>query len=205
MVQGIERRMAPRAPIGTKIKWQIHGTSEWYEDSSQNVSSTGMMIRTEESVEPGSTITLSFKIPNLKFQEPIIVEAEVAREVQRHNRQIGLGLKFLTLQSRNYLVVEEFVHRILDLPRDEILKKLGRQDSSGYSFDMEQLIREAESRKAEDLEKKLAEKERQRRKASIKQWSVRGIKTGLCLLGLFFMAKVVCFFLNLANCIQGVQ
>ncbi|MCB2182074.1 MAG: PilZ domain-containing protein [Desulfobulbaceae bacterium] len=101
MVKSVERRIAPRAPMGTKIKWKIVGSSQWHEDSSQNVSSTGMMIRTGESVKPGVAVKLSFNLPNLKFQDPMIVEAEVVRQVERNGRHIGLGLRFLTLKSNN--------------------------------------------------------------------------------------------------------
>ena len=205
MVEVKEMRGAPRAPMGTKIKWSIAGSSQWHEDNSQNVSSAGMMLRTQESIEPGSTIKLSFNLPNLKFQAPITVEAEVVREVKRNGRQIGLGLKFLTLKSTNYQVIEEFVYRILDLPRDENMAELGSNDSSGYSFQMDRLIREAEIKKLEALERKIVKEQTERRRVFYKLWIRRGVLTGLLLCSFFLLFKAVRFFLDLADRINVGQ
>jgi len=198
-------RGAPRVPMGTKIKWCLAGSSQWHEDNSQNVSSTGMMLRTQESIEPGSTIKLSFNLPNLKFQAPITVQAEVVREVKRNDRQIGLGLRFLTLKSSNYQVLEEFVYRILDLPRDANMAELGNQDSSGYSFQMDRLIREAEIKKLEALERKIVKEQTERRRVSFKRWIRRVVLTGLVLCSFFLLFKMVCFFLDLADRISVGQ
>ncbi|MDH3359679.1 MAG: PilZ domain-containing protein, partial [Desulfobulbaceae bacterium] len=68
MTDGSEKREAYRAPLGTKVSWTA-GNDEWNEDLSQDVSHTGMLIRTRQYVDPGTTINLKFKLPNLKFIE----------------------------------------------------------------------------------------------------------------------------------------
>lgn len=202
----LKGELCPGLPWGPEVKWKIAESGQWHKASSKNISSTGMMIQTEEFAEPGDTVRLSFNLPNLKAQEPIITEAEVVREVQRNGRRIGLGLRFLTLKSRNHSVVHEFVCRILDLPCDDELKSLVRQDFSGYSCKIEPPVKEAKTMKAEAaITRKMAQEESKRRKALIKLWTVRGWKAGLIFFGVFLVAKVACFFMDLADYIQGLK
>jgi hypothetical protein len=121
------------------------------------------------------------------------------RVVQRHDQQIGVGLRFLTLGSQNYRVAQEFVCRILDLSRDEDLADLASHGAAGYSFEMERLIEEAEQRKAAAAERKLARAEALRRKTAIRIWSRRGVRTGLVLFDLFLVLKVAGFVLDLTS------
>jgi hypothetical protein len=161
-----------------------------------------MMLRTQQQVDIGSSIQLSFKLPNLKYQEPVVAKAEVVRMVQRHDRQIGVGLRFLTLGSRNYKVVHEFVCRILDLPLDEDMADLASQGAAGYSFEMDRLIEEAEVRKAAVAERKLVRAEALRHKTATRTWTRRGVRTGLVLFGLFVVLKVAVFVLDLTSRVQ---
>jgi len=201
MVQGIERRSAHRAPLGTKVKWTIDNR-QWHEDSSQDVSSTGMMLRTQLPIEVGSSIQLNFQLPNLKYQDPVIAKAEVMRVAQRNGRQVGVGLKFLTLGSRNYKVVHEFVSRILDLPMDDSIADLASHGANGYSFEMERLVEEAEERKAAAAERKLAKQEALRRQAATRIRTRRGVRTGLALFGLFLVFKAAVFVMDLTSRFQ---
>ncbi|MCB2181144.1 MAG: PilZ domain-containing protein [Desulfobulbaceae bacterium] len=203
MTEANELRGAHRAPMGTKIKWSIAGSSQWYEDTSQNISSTGMLLRTQESIEPGSPLKLTFNLPNLKHLPPISVGAEVVREVRRNDRQIGLGLRFMTLKSTSYQVIEEFVYRILDLSLDETMAKLASQNSSGYSFQMESLIREAEAKKLEAMDRQIIKEQVENRRASFKLWVRRGILTALLLWSFFLLFKTVCVFLDFADCLNA--
>jgi len=200
MIEASERRAAQRAPLGTKVSWRVMDQTEWHEDSSRDVSSTGMMLKTQVAVKPGATLKLKFNLPNLKFQDPIVAEAEVMRVVERHNRQTGLGLRFLTLKSRNYQVVHGFVCRILGLPLDDDMEGLaGTKVGDDYTFSMEHLAREADARKVARQEKKLAEAETQRRQSAKRVLTRRAIKTGLWGLGLFVVFKVLYYLWELAN------
>jgi len=192
--------------MGTTVKWKIAEKDQWHNASAKNISSTGIMIQTDEFVEPGATVKLSFNLPNLKVQDPVIVEAEVVREVQRNGRLIGLGLRFLTLKSRNYSIIHEFVCRILDLPCDDELRSLVRQDFSVSSCNIEPLVKEAKATKAEAaIMRKMAQAESKRRKDLIRLWAVRGGKGGLVFFGIFLVVKVVWFFMDLADYMQGLH
>ena len=201
MAQGIERRSAHRAPIGAQVSWTLDNR-EWYEDSSRDVSSTGMMLRTQQPVDIGTVIQLSFKLPNLKFQDPVVAKAEVVRVVQRHGRQIGVGVRFRTLSSVNYEVVHEFVCRILDLPLNETMADLASHGASGYTFELDRLIEKADVREGAAAERKLAKLARAealRRKTAARMWTRRGLRiglVGLVLVGIFLVLKVAGFVLN---------
>lgn len=193
MAQGIERRSAHRAPIGAQVSWTLDNR-QWYEDSSQNVSSTGMMLRTQQPVDIGTTIQISFKLPNLKFQDPVVAKAEVIRVVQRHGRQIGVGVRFRTLSSVNYQVVHEFVCRILDLPLNETIVDLASHGASGYTFELDRRIEEADAREGAVAERKLAKLARAetlRRKTAARMWTRRGLRIGLVLVGIFLVLLVL--------------
>lgn len=70
---------------------------------------------------------------------------------------------------------------------------------------MEHLIKEAENRKADAIQRKMAQVESKRRKDLIRLWTVRGGKAGIILFGVLLVAKAVCFFMNLADCVLTIQ
>ncbi len=198
MVQGSEQRAAHRAPMGAMVSWSVD-KKEWFEDSSQDVSSTGMMLRTKQQVEQGTKITLKFKLPNLKFQDPIVVDASVARVAQRSGRQTGLGIHFITLRSNNYKVLQEFVSRIIDLPLDGI----DSNEGAGYTFQMEKMARESDKRKVRNEEKKHAKAAEKRQKAAVKTWTGRVTKISLSLLGIYLIIKLIGWIMALAEHMPG--
>jgi hypothetical protein len=198
MVECKEKRTDYRAPLGAKISWTIDDR-QWHEASSHDISSDGMMLRTQQPVEEGSSVKLNFKLPNLKFQGTIVVEAEVVRVVQRQGRQIGLGLRFLTLRAGNYQSVKEFVSRILGLPLDSAMVEQGGQDGPGYTFKMDHLARKAEAGRAEAQKRQTAREEALQRKFMVRGWAWRGVKMGLFLIGGLIILKVAGFILDLTS------
>lgn len=184
--------------MGTTVSWTTDG-QQWHEDNSENVSTTGMLLRTGQPATPGSTVKLSFRLPNLSFQEPVLAEAEVARVVQRNGRQIGLGLRFLTLGSNNYEVVNEFVCRILGLTLDGAMVDRRSGAETSYSFEMEKLLRHSEERKMAMATRRLAEQDARVRQAAIRLWLRRGLGLGLLLLGLFAASRAAGFFISLIH------
>lgn len=93
MADGSEKREAHRALLGTKVRWSLDEL-HWHEDDSQDVSSTGMMLRTKKPIEPGAAIKLEFNLPSRKFREPIMAEAEVMRAVPPSGSADRRGLAF---------------------------------------------------------------------------------------------------------------
>ena len=180
-----EQRGSHRAPLDTKVKWTLDGKT-WRQDRSGDVSSTGLLLRTGEPVDPGRKISVLFQLPNVKYQDPVGAEAEVMRVVRRGERQLGLGLRFLTLRSRSYEVVQEFVQRIMGL---ENVDGLASKDGGGYTFRMERLAREAEEKKAEKAQAKMEAVENQRRKAEAHAWINRFVKAVLLAVGLVILIK----------------
>lgn len=196
-----EKRVAERAPLGTRVKWTVDN-QQWFEDESQNVSSSGIMLRTTRYVEPGAKVRMVFKLPNLKFLDPITVEAEVARIVKRKETQIGLGCKFLTLRSNNFVVVQEFVCRISGVRLDDAMKEIGDDTTVGYSFSMERLAREADRKKITAIERKMARQEERLRQAKARTWQERGIKIALFLVVAYVVFKAGGFFMHLLSMVK---
>lgn len=189
MADGSEKREAHRALLGAKVRWTSDNI-QWLEDNSQDVSSTGMMLRTKQPIELGTTLQLEFNLPNRKFHDPITAEAEVMRAVRRQDRQIGLGLRFIVLRSHDSRVVHEFVCRILGLPLDDVIDSMGDTEEDGYSYQMDRLLREADERTARLDDQKLAKATAKLRDESIRKWSGRTKKIILLLLLLFLAFKV---------------
>lgn len=189
MANGSEKREAHRALLGTKVSWTSDGL-HWHEDNSQNVSATGMMLRTKQRIEPGTIVKLQFKLPSRKLlHDPIMVEAEVMRVASRQGRQIGAGLRFIVLRSHDFRVVHEFVCRIIGLPLDDIIDSLGKPENDDYSYQMSRLLREADERTARLAEQKLAKANARRRKETLRAWRGQASRIALLLLLLFLAVK----------------
>ncbi len=188
MADGSEKREAHRALLGTKVRWSLDEL-QWHEDNSQDVSSTGMMLRTKEPIEPGAAIKLEFNLPSRKFREPIMAEAEVMRAVRRQDRQIGVGLRFIVLRSHDSRVVHEFVCRIIGLPLGDVLDSLGDEEDGYSSYQMDRLLREADQRTSHLADQKLAKTTAKLRNESIRKWRERGKRIALLLLLLFLAFK----------------
>lgn len=196
-----ERRVADRAPLGAKVRWTVDNR-EWFEDDAQNVSSSGIMLRTSRYVEPGAKVRMVFKLPNLKFLDPITVEAEVARIVKRQEKQIGLGCRFLSLRSNNFVVVQEFVCRISGVRLDDAMKEIGDDTQVGYSFTMERLAREADRNRIQKIERKLAREEERNRQVRQRTWRERGLKVALFLVVVYLLFKIGGFLMHLLSFVK---
>jgi len=81
-----------------------------------NVSTSGMLIRTNEEFPLGSAISLEFTLPGA--HEPIRAEATVVRHTDPDREQIrGLGLKFVDIAPSHKNRLEEYLQQ--KLVRDE--------------------------------------------------------------------------------------
>lgn len=75
-----------------------------------NVSSSGMLIRTNEEFPLGSDISLEFTLPG--DHDPIKVEATVVRHTDPDREQVkGLGLKFVDMSPGHKKKLEDFLQR----------------------------------------------------------------------------------------------
>lgn len=202
MAEGSEKRAAHRALLGTKVSWTADDL-DWQEDNSQDVSSTGMMLRTKQPIASGTLLKLRFNLPNRKFQAPIMAEAEVMRLVSRQDRQIGVGLRFIVLRSHDSRVVQEFVCRIIGLPLDDVIDSLGDAEDDGYSYQMDRLLREADEKSARLADQQLLKANAKLRKESLLIWRDRGKKIALLVLLIFFAFKMKDSLLDLNILLHG--
>ena len=202
MADGSEKREAHRALLGTKVSWTSDDHA-WHEDNSQDISSTGMMLRTTQRIEPGTTLKLRFNLPSRKFHDPIMAEAEVMRVIRRQERQTGLGLRFIVLRSHDSRVVHEFVCRIIGLPLDDVIDSMGDADEDGYSYQMDRILREADERTLRRVDQELDKATAKLRKESVRKWSERIKRIVLLLLLLFLAFKVKGCLKDLHILLQG--
>jgi hypothetical protein len=65
---------ARRYEIGTPIRYRVRGEREWREGVTENISISGVLIRTSHALEPNTSI-------EMKFLLPVELEGEFAAEV----------------------------------------------------------------------------------------------------------------------------
>lgn len=70
----IEISRARRYEIGTAIRFRVRGEREWHEGMTENISISGVLMRTACPVEPQTTIEMRFFLP-------VELDGEIAAEV----------------------------------------------------------------------------------------------------------------------------
>lgn len=65
---------ARRYEIGTHIRFRVRGGREWHEGMTENISISGVLIRTNQPLEPNTAI-------EMKFFLPVELDGECAAEV----------------------------------------------------------------------------------------------------------------------------
>jgi len=204
VTDGHEKRKSSRVHLDTVVNYSLDG-KRWRETKAQDLSVTGMLLRSRDVIEPGQTITLTFQIPNLRFQDPIQVEAEVMRVVKRQHTITGLGLRFVNLRAGQFDSVKEFVDRVQDLPLSEgsdgVVLKGGRAHSR---FLADRLAREVEEREVEKLERKMARSSPSRRQV-IYKYARLGLPAGLILFGLYILYEISFWFFKLYSKVNVIK
>jgi len=77
----------------------------------ENVSIAGMLVRTDQLLPVGTHVTFRFSMPG--DRDPFNGEAEVVRHtVQEVEKTVGIGLRFLSLASRDAQRLAEHLDRI---------------------------------------------------------------------------------------------
>ncbi len=54
---------ARRYVIGTAIRYRVRGERKWREGMTENISTSGVLIRTDHSLDPNTTIEMKFFLP----------------------------------------------------------------------------------------------------------------------------------------------
>ncbi len=65
---------ARRYPIGTGLRYRVRGEQEWRDGQMENISITGVLIHTTQSLEPNTLVELRFGLP-------VELNGEIAAEV----------------------------------------------------------------------------------------------------------------------------
>jgi len=77
---------------------------------SEDLSVSGMLVRTRSALAPGAELDLSLQLPN--EPRPVVVRAEVARHTQvGSERAAGLGLRFLSFRDDGQRRLELFLSK----------------------------------------------------------------------------------------------
>jgi len=127
---GVEHRGFPRSALELKVALR-RGDSDDPSFAatlrSENVSMSGMFLRSTFFLPLGTTFDLSFKLPN--EERPVLVRAELVRHQEEPESGIGLHFQEFFGQTEVALArlfldqrVEAFTKRYLDSPRSKGLK-----------------------------------------------------------------------------------
>jgi c-di-GMP-binding flagellar brake protein YcgR len=109
-----DQRRFPRAPLATQVE-HSEGSLIGF---SRDISTGGMFIETNQSLDPGTRLNLRFHLDN---EEPILkAEAEVLYQITR----IGLGLQFTEVSPEDYERIRAYVSE-----RDEDRLSAGKRKS----------------------------------------------------------------------------
>lgn len=76
--------------------------------SSQNISTSGLLIETERALEKGDKISCSFFLPNA---ERIVADAEVVRIVRKSNHTLQYGVRYVNIGPSYKAAIEGFVNK----------------------------------------------------------------------------------------------
>lgn len=90
------------------LKVTVNGSSpdETFFCSSQNISSSGILIETDKALQKGDSVNCSFFLPGA---ERISVNAEVVRVTANGTGSFHYGARFLDLRSQYRTAIESFV------------------------------------------------------------------------------------------------
>lgn len=103
-------RQTPRPALRIMVKLNIElGAGRVHRlCKTQNISASGMLVKTDDHFPLGSMISLEFQLPD--GSEPIRGEAQVVRHTRPEREDIvGMGLRFLELYDDGQELLEAFV------------------------------------------------------------------------------------------------
>lgn len=101
----IAQRESLRAPVVIKIQGKYKG--EPFLCISENISASGMLFRTERTIDIGDSIICSFFLPNSVH---ILTEAEMVRVIEKENEldTYHYGIRFSNLNSSDKAAIETY-------------------------------------------------------------------------------------------------
>lgn len=100
----VPTKRATRVLVKSKINGSIH--SEPFFSISHNISISGMMLETEQSLAMGDIISCSFYLPE---SERLLASCKVMRVIQPKGNNHQYGVEFLQLDEENRSLIENFI------------------------------------------------------------------------------------------------
>lgn len=100
-----DRRDAARIPVAISVHYRYRMDAEFFCGQALDLSSTGLLIRSEAPAEPGDALCLALHLPG----DPLPVEAEgiVARAHPRDDgsgaHQYEMGVRFVSIEASDRL------------------------------------------------------------------------------------------------------
>ena len=105
-----ERRKSKRVDLLVRVTYQT--VDELFSEFARNINEGGIFIETNTPKEPGSAVTLQFKLPG--SDELIEVKGTVVRtaEGSESNESPGMGIEFGDLSAASRQRIDEIVRRL---------------------------------------------------------------------------------------------
>jgi hypothetical protein len=85
-----EASRARRYEIGTVIRYRVRGERDWQEGTTENISISGVLIRTARALKPDTAIEMRFFLP-VELQGECAAEVFCRGLVVRSSQSSGLG------------------------------------------------------------------------------------------------------------------
>jgi uncharacterized protein (TIGR02266 family) len=96
------RRSSPRVVLGIPISYQFAATTA--AALTLNISSGGVAVRTTSPLNPGTVVTVRFRLPGAGD------ELEAEARVAWVDRRVGMGLQFTGVGTAHQAAIDEFVN-----------------------------------------------------------------------------------------------
>ena len=126
--------------MDTIVSYSLDGIN-WRQTRSRNISVSGILLHGQNGIQLGQNANLDFQLPNLRYQSQFETQAKVVRLVKPRGRSSGFALKFNKLSMGQYLLIDEFVARVLGLPGNSSVNEIDPLEESSI-LGMERLARE---------------------------------------------------------------
>jgi len=112
----MEVNRARRYEIGTVIRYRVRGEREWHEGVTENISTSGVLIRTDRSLESKTSIEMRFFLP-------VELDGESAAEV---------FCRGLVIRSSKCRIPANTVTIAVKIAHSRFIRQMGgREDAAG--------------------------------------------------------------------------
>jgi hypothetical protein len=105
---GPEQRKFRRVPLGASV--ECRAGFEVYHGKAENISVSGLLVRSERQSEPDTTLQVKFLIPGTNPAESVIVQAQA--RVAHIVPGIFMGLEFTEIPDSTRMAIEWYVDTV---------------------------------------------------------------------------------------------